>query len=242
MIDRTPSRPVVPDFTPVPRKRRHDGWTPERQRAFIDALAELGSVKHAAARINMSVEGAYYLRRSPGADSFIRAWDAALNHGVQRLADIAIDRAMEGVPVPVFWRGEQVGERRWHDNRLLMFILRHHLPARYGPLAALKPGTKHPDTIAREQADTRTTEEWLKHRGEDLTLLLRMHREKVYAAAEAHIAGDMAAFEMLKDQAKALESAIDGDPNLWRVWACLRAAEDGKDLREVLAGKDGLDE
>ena len=27
--------PPLPDFTPVPRRFRHDGWTPERQKAFI---------------------------------------------------------------------------------------------------------------------------------------------------------------------------------------------------------------
>ncbi|HEX2763027.1 MAG TPA: hypothetical protein VHM92_04155 [Allosphingosinicella sp.] len=29
-------------FTPVPRRYRHDGWTPERQVAFIEALADTG--------------------------------------------------------------------------------------------------------------------------------------------------------------------------------------------------------
>jgi hypothetical protein len=42
-------RPPLPNFTPVPRKYRHDGWTAERQRAFIAGLAETGSVKHARA-------------------------------------------------------------------------------------------------------------------------------------------------------------------------------------------------
>jgi hypothetical protein len=35
----------IPDFAPVPRKYRFDGWTAERQRAFIAALAETGSVR-----------------------------------------------------------------------------------------------------------------------------------------------------------------------------------------------------
>ena len=40
---------ALPAFEPVPRKtRRHDGWTPERQKAFIAALADTGSVKRAA--------------------------------------------------------------------------------------------------------------------------------------------------------------------------------------------------
>jgi hypothetical protein len=143
-------RPPLPDFTPVPRKYRYDGWTAERQRAFIGGLAETGSVKHAAQRIKMSTEGAYYLRRQKGAEEFRAAWDAALDFGVQSLADIAIERAKEGVAVPVFYKGEQVGERRWYNDRLLMFILKHHMPSKYG--ANLHAGTKHPDTIAAEAA------------------------------------------------------------------------------------------
>lgn len=41
MQDRSKRLPVpkdqLPDFAPVPRKTRHDGWTPERQRAFVGA-------------------------------------------------------------------------------------------------------------------------------------------------------------------------------------------------------------
>ncbi len=89
-------------FPSVPRKYRYDRWTAGCQHAFIAELAQTGSVKSAAKRINMSSEGAYYLRRQPGADGFRAAWNAALATGVQRLTDIAIDRAVEGVPVPIF--------------------------------------------------------------------------------------------------------------------------------------------
>ncbi|RJF86097.1 hypothetical protein [Sphingomonas cavernae] len=75
----------------------------------------------------MASEGAYYLRRAPGAEAFRAAWEAALDFGVQNLRDIAVERAIEGVPVPVFHKGEQVGEKRWFNDRLLMFILKHHV-------------------------------------------------------------------------------------------------------------------
>lgn len=56
MRDRTPvsaeERPPLPEFTPVPSKPRHDGWTPERQKAFIEALADTGSVSRAAAMVD----------------------------------------------------------------------------------------------------------------------------------------------------------------------------------------------
>jgi hypothetical protein len=117
-------RDPLPDFDAVPRKYRHDGWTPERQRAFIEALADTGSVRRAALQVNMSSVACYYLRRQPGAESFRRAWEAALDFGVQRLKDIAFERAIEGQLVPVFVAGKLMGFRRKKNDRLLMFCLR----------------------------------------------------------------------------------------------------------------------
>jgi hypothetical protein len=46
-------------FTPVPRRfHRADGWSPERQQAFILALAATGSQRQAAHAIGMSAYGA----------------------------------------------------------------------------------------------------------------------------------------------------------------------------------------
>ncbi len=120
------ARPALPAFTPVPRKYRHDGWTPERQVAFIEALADTGSVTRAAGMVNMAQANCYALRRAPGAEEFRRAWDAALDFGVQRLKDIAFERAIEGQLIPVFVAGKLMGFRRKHNDRLLMFMLRHY--------------------------------------------------------------------------------------------------------------------
>jgi hypothetical protein len=119
-------RPPLPDFAPVPLRYRHDGWTPERQRAFIDALADTGCVTRATAMVNMSLEGVYYLRRQKGAEEFRAAWNAALDFGVQKLKDIAFERAIEGEMIPVFEKGRLMGYRRKRNDRLLMFCLRHY--------------------------------------------------------------------------------------------------------------------
>ena len=145
MINRTPmprdQRAPLPAFTPVPRKcARHDGWTPERQRAFIEALADTGSVETACRTVNMSSEGAYALRRHPGAGELRAAWDAALACGWQRLKDEAFERALNGQLVPVFVAGKLMGYRRKKNDRLLMFILRHYGPE--GP-----PGGPRPLTV-----------------------------------------------------------------------------------------------
>jgi hypothetical protein len=130
MQNRTPkprqARPPLPEFTPVPRKYRHDGWTPERQKAFIEALADTGSVTRAAGMVNMAQTNCYALKRAPGAEEFRRAWEAALDFGQGRLKDIAFERAIEGELVPFFHAGKLVGYRRKYNNALLMFCIRHY--------------------------------------------------------------------------------------------------------------------
>jgi hypothetical protein len=118
--------PARLEFTPVPRRYRHDGWTPERQVAFIHALADTGCVDRAARMVNMAQTNCYALRRAPGAESFRRAWDAALDCGLLRLKDIAFERAIEGELIPVFSQGKLMGYRRKRNDALLIFCLRHY--------------------------------------------------------------------------------------------------------------------
>lgn len=119
-------------FAPVPRRcERHDGWTEERQCAFIEALADTGSVAAACKAVNMSTNGAYYLRRQPGADEFREAWQKALDLGVQRIEDVAMDRALNGVEEPLYSYGKLIGTRKRYNDRLLMFMLRNRSPERF---------------------------------------------------------------------------------------------------------------
>ena len=123
--------PVV-KFTPVAVSTRHDGWTAERQIAFIEALAESACVEHACRAVGMSDSAAYKLRRSPRGEAFRHAWDSALDYALHRLEQAALSRALNGVPRPIFHKGEQVGEYRDYDERLTMFLLRNRRPARFG--------------------------------------------------------------------------------------------------------------
>ncbi len=123
-----------PGFAPVPRKRVSvSGWTPERQRIFIAALADTGLVIEAAADAGMTARSAYQLRRAPGAESFARAWDMAIAQASRQLTDIAFARAINGIREPVFDRdGNICGMKRKINDRLLMFLLRHHRRDIYG--------------------------------------------------------------------------------------------------------------
>ena len=119
-------------FTPVPRQRmRRGGWSADRQRQFIALLAETGSVRAAFRQLGVGECQIYKLRNHPEAASFRAAWEAALDCGMARIEDTAMDRALYGTETPVFYRGEQVGMRPVHNDRLLMFLLNNRASDRF---------------------------------------------------------------------------------------------------------------
>ncbi len=123
-------------WVPVRRRPRLDGWTEEKQRRFIEMLADTGLVGTAAKAVGMSRETAYRLRRSAHGAAFARAWDAARHHAGGLIEDIAFERAIEGVEQDVYdGNGEVVAARLVYDNRLLKYLLSHLKPDRYGARA-----------------------------------------------------------------------------------------------------------
>jgi len=125
-------KPIIP-FDPVPVRHRHDGWTVERQEAFLKALATCGCITDACHAVGMSRQSAHNLYNHPAAVGFRRAFDAALDSAIPTAVEGgAWERAVKGVPRPIFYRGEQVGEYRHYDERLTMFLLRYRRPHRYG--------------------------------------------------------------------------------------------------------------
>jgi hypothetical protein len=123
-------------WVPVRRRPRYDGWTEEKQRRFIEVLADTGIVSAAAKAVGMSRESAGRLRRSPDGAAFSRAWDAARHHSGSVLEDIAFERAIEGVEHNVYDEtGEVVCTKRVYNDRLLTFLLGALKPERYGRAA-----------------------------------------------------------------------------------------------------------
>ncbi len=57
------------------------------------------------------------------------------------LEEAALERSKNGVPRPIFYKGEQVGEWRQFDGRLTMFLLRFRRRHRFGPEADILPRT-----------------------------------------------------------------------------------------------------
>ena len=110
-------------FDPVAVREQRNGWTPQRQRDFIEELADCGVVREAAGRVGMTERSAYWLRRRDDAESFNLAWEAALQLGGDRLRSIAYERAVNGTVKRHVYKGEVVAEDRIFDNRLLIYLL-----------------------------------------------------------------------------------------------------------------------
>jgi hypothetical protein len=128
-------------WVPVRRRPRSDGWTEEKQRRFIEVLADTGRVALAAKAVGLSRQAAYELKRSAQGTAFSRAWDAARLHAGALLEDIAFDRAIEGREENIFNEcGEVIATKHVPDNRMLTFLLKHLLPDRYGHAAAAVAG------------------------------------------------------------------------------------------------------
>jgi hypothetical protein len=120
-----------PDFTPVPLTRvRHDGWTPERQRQYLIALAAMGTVDSAAQAVGMSRISAYKLKGRADAESFAREWDRAVGFGRSMQYDYAMERAINGVTTIRMRLGGAFEVETGRDSKQIMKVLRMPPPRR----------------------------------------------------------------------------------------------------------------
>ena len=98
--------------------------------AFFHHLGRTGSVTVAANRAQLR-RSTLYLKRQDD-DAFAERWAQALDLGVERLQDNAMNRALNGTPKPIWRNGQEVGSVRQFDNRLLQFLPKAHRPDLYG--------------------------------------------------------------------------------------------------------------
>lgn len=132
--DIVPPPPI--DFSPAPTRKRRAGWTAEKQRKFIDHLALTGAVGEASAVAGVASSSAYRLRDRAGAESFAKAWDAALRLCPTRISSIGLDRAINGRVERFYKNGELVMERRVPSDYLLTWFLSRLDPLRFGSPSA----------------------------------------------------------------------------------------------------------
>ncbi|WP_375270974.1 hypothetical protein [Sphingomonas sp.] len=108
---------------PAPAPTRHDGWTPDRQRSFVEAIAGGDTVEQACRRVALTVSSAYALRRRTNGAAFALAWDGARLLAREALADTLLTRALEGQEETITRADGSTVTRYRHDNRLATHML-----------------------------------------------------------------------------------------------------------------------
>jgi hypothetical protein len=111
---------VAPRLTP---SRRADGWTPERQRDFLEFLSAGHTVTDAARGVGLTHQSAYRFRQSSAGAAFALGWEAALLLQRQKLADTLTARAFDGQRDTITRADGSTWERHRYDNRLALALL-----------------------------------------------------------------------------------------------------------------------
>jgi hypothetical protein len=206
-----PLEPRDPDTSfEQTRRLRHDGWTPDKMRAFHERFAECGVLREACEAAGMSARSAYNLRdRDP---LFAAGWDAAALKSRTRLADEAFSRSMNGVVERIYKDGEIVAERHKYDNRLTMAVLAR-LDARID--RAQERGDPTLGLVARWDDYLQALGEG---RREDGLALLAAPASPLAPAADLQPrAGDRELLELHHEEEAGM-SADDDDEDPHRVW------------------------
>jgi hypothetical protein len=122
---------MAPRKTPA-RKRVRSPITRAARERFLAHLGNGHTIKSSAAAAAPKVPGtkAWYRLRKTDAE-FAELWDEALEEGIQQLEEEARRRAVEGVTVPIMYRGEQVASVQEFSDTLLIFLLKAKRPEVY---------------------------------------------------------------------------------------------------------------
>lgn len=89
---------------------------------FLVALAEVPVIAHACKAAGVNRVTAWRARETD--PEFAKAWDDAMEEGIDRAEQEAFRRAVVGYEKPVWYKGELVGAETVHSDALLALILK----------------------------------------------------------------------------------------------------------------------
>lgn len=113
--------PILPAAHP---QTRADGWSPARQRRFLEVLASSGVIMLACEAVRITARSAYALRTRHDGAAFRLGWDAAILIARARLATDLLSRAIMGNEETIRKDPDNYEiTRHRHDNRLAMSML-----------------------------------------------------------------------------------------------------------------------
>ena len=110
---------------------RHDGFTPARQKQFIETLGQTGCVRDACRVAGVSTTTAYRARGRLGG-VFARQWEAALAMASSSLEVLAWERAVIGIEEPVVSAGKLVCTRMKRSDSIFRLLLQASNTEKFG--------------------------------------------------------------------------------------------------------------
>lgn len=96
---------------------------------FLEELTNIPNISRAARIAGVDRTLAYYHRNNN--EAFARAWDAALEVGVDRLEEEMWRRAVEGTDKPVTYQGEITATYKEYSDTLAIFLAKAHRPEKF---------------------------------------------------------------------------------------------------------------
>jgi hypothetical protein len=112
--------------TPKKRKRkRKKKW----EKGFLGTLASTGNVTAAARAAGIHRSTAYELKNKD--ETFAVSWKDAMDEAADLLEMEARRRATQGVPEPVFYKGQKIAIVHKYSDTLLIFLLKGNRPEKY---------------------------------------------------------------------------------------------------------------
>jgi hypothetical protein len=115
--------------------------TEEKRAAFLKALEENGGNITAACKTARYARQTAYEARERD-ETFAKAWDEAVERGIDALEDEALRRGGSGTLKPVFYQGAKCGSVREYSDTLLIFMLKAKRPLKFRDNVAIEHSGK----------------------------------------------------------------------------------------------------
>lgn len=119
----------------------------EWQQVFIEHLRINGIVGRACEAAHVARQTAYRHYRED--ELFAAEWDQAIRDAAWTLEDEGWRRARDGVDKPIVANGQIIGTTKEYSNTLLIFLLKHLKPEKFGDKLTVEISTEQAAILAR---------------------------------------------------------------------------------------------
>lgn len=126
--------------------------TDDKKDMFIKHLAASGNVTEAARNVGIHRRTTYAWKQDD--EDFAAEWAAAELDAADVLLNAARNRAVDGVPEPVFYEGEVCGHKQRYSDSLMALLLKAHHPAFKEEKTVVLVGEADNPVVVTHQVDT----------------------------------------------------------------------------------------